>query len=85
MTTRTRGRTEITEQKEGDPEVRRGELSSALETVRSYILSNDASAMPLFLELQMKLAVVSREQSKRMREERMNEEDPTPTGQNGAL
>ncbi|PIO60232.1 hypothetical protein TELCIR_18276, partial [Teladorsagia circumcincta] len=31
-------------------------LSSALETVRSYILTNDASAMPIFLELQMKLA-----------------------------
>ncbi|KIH64474.1 centromere binding protein B, DNA binding protein [Ancylostoma duodenale] len=34
------------------------ELSSALETIRSYILANDASAMPAFLELQMKLAVL---------------------------
>uniref|UniRef100_A0A158P7K9 HTH CENPB-type domain-containing protein n=1 Tax=Angiostrongylus cantonensis TaxID=6313 RepID=A0A158P7K9_ANGCA len=35
------------------------ELSSSLETIRSYILSNDASIMPLFLELQLKLAAVS--------------------------
>ncbi|KAK6029607.1 centromere binding protein B, DNA binding protein, partial [Ostertagia ostertagi] len=61
------------------------ELSSALETVRSYILSNDASAMPIFLELQMKLAAVSREQSKRMREERMNGDESTATTQNGNL
>lgn len=41
------------------------ELSSSLETIRSYILSNDASIMPLFLELQLKLAAVSCEQSRR--------------------
>ncbi|KAK5986621.1 HTH CENPB-type domain-containing protein [Trichostrongylus colubriformis] len=55
------------------------ELSSALETVRSYILSNDASAMPTFLELQMKLAAISREQSKRLREEHQNGDEPTLT------
>ncbi|XGW18142.1 hypothetical protein V3C99_002616 [Haemonchus contortus] len=55
------------------------ELSSALETVRSYILSNDPSVMPMFLELQMKLAVVSREQSRRMREDYANCGEPQST------
>ncbi|KHJ76354.1 hypothetical protein OESDEN_24026 [Oesophagostomum dentatum] len=41
------------------------ELSSALETIRSYILANDSSAMPAFLDLQLKLAAISREQNKR--------------------
>ncbi|EYC44249.1 hypothetical protein Y032_0467g1992 [Ancylostoma ceylanicum] len=48
------------------------ELSSALETIRSYILANDASAMPAFLELQMKLAVISREQNKRGKQAQMS-------------
>ncbi|VDO24187.1 unnamed protein product [Haemonchus placei] len=55
------------------------ELSSALETVRSYILSNDPSVMPMFLELQMKLAVVSREQSRWMREGYVNGGEPQST------
>ncbi|VDO68573.1 unnamed protein product [Heligmosomoides polygyrus] len=61
------------------------EVSSALETIRSYILTNDASAMPVFLELQMKLAVLSREQSKRERRERAYGVEQCPAQNGGCL
>ncbi|WKX98397.1 hypothetical protein Q1695_013802 [Nippostrongylus brasiliensis] len=53
------------------------DLSLAIETIRSYILSNDPSVMPLFLELHMKLAELSREQKKRDKEEHLRGDTST--------